>query len=129
MDPNDNWVERQAWRLGALAIIVYLGQFILMQNALKLYLVHCGFYDSDISDGLYESHTNYFVTGTDFDDARAKVKLKPEYLKKKMHVDGIQEIQVVEGQRILLKADEPFLNQDVIINVKHRDLAPKTITP
>ena len=30
---------------------------------MKLFLVHTGYYDNDISNGFYESHTNYFVVG------------------------------------------------------------------
>jgi hypothetical protein len=42
-----------------------------------LYLVHCGFYDSELSDGLYESHTNIFVAAESFEDARARAKSDP----------------------------------------------------
>ena len=36
---------------------------------MKLYLVHAGFYDDNVSSGFYESHTNYFVVA---DNVRAQ---------------------------------------------------------
>lgn len=92
---------------------------------MKLYLVHCGFYDSEICDGLYESHVNFFVSAESFEDARLKAKQIPEFQGKRMHVDGLQEIQAVNGFRIRLEPDAALENQTHILNFKHRDLAPK----
>lgn len=92
---------------------------------MKLYLVHCGFYDSQVCDGLYESHVNFFVSAESFEDARVKAKLIPEFQGKRMHIDGLQEIQVVNGFRVNLEHDASLDNQTQIINFKHRDLAPK----
>lgn len=44
---------------------------------MKLYMIHCGFYDPDLCDGLYEGHVNFFVAAESFEDARAKAKLIP----------------------------------------------------
>ncbi|MDR3608827.1 MAG: hypothetical protein P4M08_15790 [Oligoflexia bacterium] len=66
-----------------------------MENeGLHLYLVHCGFYDPELCDGIYEGHANLFVAAMSFDDARAKVRLDSNFQKKKMHVDGILEIEL-----------------------------------
>lgn len=92
---------------------------------MKLYLVHCGYYDSEVSDGLYESHVNYFVSAESFEDARMQAKLIPEFQQKRMHIDGLQEIQVVNGFRVKLEQDISLENKTQIINFKHRDLAPK----
>lgn len=94
---------------------------------MKLYLIHCGFYDSAVCEGLYESHVNFFVSAESFDDARAKAKLIPEFKDKKMHVDGLQEVSVVDGFRIQLERDEAMTDKTVIISHRHRDLAPKPI--
>lgn len=94
---------------------------------MKLFLVHCGFYDSEISDGLYESHTNFFVAAESFEDARTKAKLLKEFQAKRMHVDGLQEIQAVDGFKIQLEPDATLINKTMIINFKHRDLAPPKI--
>ena len=56
---------------------------------MKLFLVHAGFYDSNISGGFYESHTNYFVVARDIKEAKAKAKNISEFKDKKMHIDGI----------------------------------------
>ena len=50
---------------------------------MKLFLVHAGFYDDNVSGGFYESHTNYFVVATDVKQAKQKAKAIPEYKKKK----------------------------------------------
>ena len=69
---------------------------------MKLFQVHTGFYDPNISDGFYEGHTNFFVCARDEKEAREKVKEKEEYKKFKMHIDGVQEMDTVEGYKIKL---------------------------
>ena len=69
---------------------------------MKLFQVHTGFYDPNISDGFYEGHTNIFICAKDEKEARKKVKEKEEYKKFKMHIDGIQEMDTVEGYKIKL---------------------------
>ena len=69
---------------------------------MKLFQVHTGFYDPNISDGFYEGHTNIFVCAKDEKEAREKVKEKEEYKKFKMHIDGVQEMDTVEGYKIKL---------------------------
>lgn len=61
---------------------------------MKLYLVHCGFYDPV----------------------------------KKMHVDGLQEVQVVDGFRIEPREDAALERKNIVISSRHRDLAPKSTT-
>ncbi len=93
---------------------------------MKLFLVHCGYYDSEIGDGIYESHVNFFVAAENFEEARAKVKTKDPFKLKKMHVDGLQEIQSVDGFQIALMPDSSIEGRTVLISHKHRDLAPKS---
>ena len=69
---------------------------------MKLFQVHTGFYDPNISDGFYEGHTNIFVCAKDEKEAREKVKEKEEYKKFKMHIDGVQAMDTVEGYKIKL---------------------------
>lgn len=92
---------------------------------MKLYLVHCGFYDSEVCDGLYESHVNFFVSAETFEDARVRAKQIPEFAVKRMHIDGLQEIQAVNGFRVHLEHESSLDNKTLIVNFKHRDLAPK----
>ena len=72
---------------------------------MKLYLVHAGFYDENISGGFYESHTNYFIVASDVKEAKLKAKKIPEYKNKKMHIDGIKVIEKVENYSIKLIED------------------------
>ncbi|MDZ4660438.1 MAG: hypothetical protein SGJ18_02345 [Pseudomonadota bacterium] len=92
---------------------------------MKLYLVHCGYYDNEVGDGIYESHMNYFVCAESFGDARLKAKQIPEFHAKRMHVDGLQEIHAVDGFRLRLENDASLNKQTHITNFNHRDLAPK----
>lgn len=70
---------------------------------MKLYLVHAGFYDDNISSGFYESHTNYFVVADNVKSAKSKARLIKEYRDKKMHIDGIMEVNEVDGYNINLQ--------------------------
>lgn len=92
---------------------------------MNLYLIHCGFYDASVCDGLYESHVNFFVVAESFEGARINAKAIPEFQNKKMHIDGLQEIKMISGYKVLLEADVRKANQTDIVNFKHRDLAPK----
>ena len=73
---------------------------------MRLFLVHAGFYDENVSGGFYESHTNYFVVAEDVKDAKSKAKEIPEYKEKKMHIDGIKELDAVNGYKIVLEKNE-----------------------
>lgn len=92
---------------------------------MKLYQVHAGFYDTDLCDGIYESHVNFFVAATSFEEARARAKELPEFKAKRMHVDGLVEIAAVGGQRVTMTEDTSLEGKSILINQKHRDLAPK----
>lgn len=69
---------------------------------MNLYMVHVGYYDSSMGEGIYESHLNYFVAGIDAKEAKQKVKSMQEFKEKAMHIDGIKEIKGVEGYTIKL---------------------------
>jgi len=69
---------------------------------MKLFLIHVGFYDPEVMEGLYEQHSNYFVVAQNIKEAKQKARLNPTYKRKKMHIDGIQELNVVDGFRINL---------------------------
>lgn len=88
---------------------------------MKLYLIHCGFYDEEISQGIYEFHLNIPIVASDLEDAKKKVRSTPEFMAKKMHIDGIQKIESVEGYRICFVKEENN-NDASITNIRHRDL-------
>ena len=94
-------------------------------NMTKLYLVHCGFYEPSLADGIYESRTNFFIAASSFETARSKVKEVETFKTRKMHVDGIQEIQIVCGHRIRLERELNLQESETqILSSRHRDLAP-----
>ncbi len=95
-----------------------------MENdSLNLYLVHCGFYDPEVYDGIYEGHVNLFVAAKNFDDAKANAKLDSSFQKKKMHVDGVLQIELVQGCRVQLVPDSRQGGQTLLKSHRHRDLA------
>jgi hypothetical protein len=89
---------------------------------MKLYLVHCGFYDLDLCEGIYESHINLLVAAASFDEAKKRVRENPEFKKRKMHVDGLQEISLVNGYAVNLAMVPSETGKTVLISNRHRDL-------
>lgn len=67
---------------------------------MTLFLIHCGFYDETISNGIYEFHINIPVVASNEDEAKSRVRLDPQFIAKKMHIDGIQKIESVDGYTI-----------------------------
>jgi len=63
---------------------------------MKLYLIHVGFYDSELMDGLYEQHGNFFVVAKNVKEAKTRSKMKQVFQNKNMHIDGIQELNLVK---------------------------------
>lgn len=92
---------------------------------MKLYLVHCGFYDQEVCDAIYENHANFILTAMNTEEARTKAKAIPVFKTKRMHIDGLKEIQAVDGFNINLEFDANLHNQSKIISYLHRDLATK----
>jgi hypothetical protein len=87
---------------------------------MRLYLIHCGFYDEEISNGIYEFHINIPVTANDLEEAKRKVRMDATFQKKKMHIDGIQEIKAVDGFLIEFK---PCANSETDMTChQYRDL-------
>jgi len=72
----------------------------------SLFLVHCGYYDRDAFDGVFEAHADLFVVAEDFAGAKAQVKKHPEFGRRKMHVDGMLRVDAVDGHRLELVTDE-----------------------
>ena len=88
---------------------------------MNLYQIHCGFYDEEVSDGIYEFHVNIPIVAGNIEEAKKKVRTVPSFKKKKMHIDGIQEIKSIDGYSITLsKADAKQV--DSINNIPYRDL-------
>ena len=69
---------------------------------MKLFMVHVGFYDEEVGEGIYESHINFFVAASNAKSAKKKTFSMELFKNKKMHIDGIKEISAVEGYQIAL---------------------------
>jgi len=91
---------------------------------MKLYVVHCGFYDSEVGDGVYESHVNFFVVAQDFGDARARAKKNPQFQQKRMHIDGLQQLDAIDGFRVSLDLDKELDGRSQVQNHRYNDLPP-----
>ncbi|MBI2499906.1 MAG: DUF1543 domain-containing protein [Deltaproteobacteria bacterium] len=92
---------------------------------MKLFLVHCGFYDQKMSDekpNIFEGHHNFYVAAKDRHEAKEKAKQKSLYIAKGMHIDGIHEIDVVDGYQVILEKTSTAGN---VINVTGYDEAEK----
>ena len=68
-------------------------------------MVHVGYYDKSIGEGLYETHLNYFVAAEDAKDAKNKAHQLSEFQERSMHIDGMKEISSVDGYKVTLKKD------------------------
>jgi len=89
---------------------------------MKLYLIHCGFYDSEIGDGVYESHINLFRAARNIEEAKKGVRQNPTFQKKRMHIDGLQEIEVVDGYKVAMTEEPSLSGESKIISNLYRDL-------
>ena len=90
---------------------------------MKLFLIHAGFYDPDIMEGLYEQHTNFFLVAKNVKDAKVKVRKNIIYKKKEMHIDGIKELNTIDGYKIklikdILKDNSIIYNYDEVKKIK-----------
>ncbi len=68
---------------------------------MQLFIIHVGYYDYDV--GMYELHTQFLVPALSAAEAKAKTMTKDIFQAKKMHIDGIQEINQVDGYSITLQ--------------------------
>lgn len=71
---------------------------------MKLFIVHVGYYDYEI--GMYELHSQFLIAAENASQAKHATINKPVFKTKNMHIDGIQEINDVDGYSITLKPSE-----------------------
>ena len=81
---------------------------------MNLYMVHVGFYDPSIGEGLYEVHMNFFTAAEGPKKAKENVLSLKEFQDKKMHIDGIKEIDHVDGFRVTLSKEKDKKNQTIL---------------
>lgn len=78
--------------------------FLRRRLFMKLFIVHAGYYDDEI--GIYELHTNFLVAAIDVSEVKNLIKKKDIFRNKNMHIDAVQEIEVVDGYRVMLVVDQ-----------------------
>tara|TARA_B100001971_G_C18120764_1_gene499310 strand:- start:333 stop:590 length:258 start_codon:yes stop_codon:yes gene_type:complete len=66
-------------------------------------MVHVGYYDPSIGEGLYEVHMNFFTAAEDLKKAKENILSLKEFQDKKMHIDGIKELSYVDGYKVSLE--------------------------
>ena len=71
---------------------------------MKLFIVHAGYYDGEI--GIYELHTNFLVAAANVSNVKKIMEEKEIFRKKNMHIDAVQEIEVVDGYKVMLAEDQ-----------------------
>jgi len=71
---------------------------------MKLFIVHAGYYDGEI--GIYELHTNFLVAAANVSNVKKIIEEKEIFRKKNMHIDAVQEIEVVDGYKVTLVEDQ-----------------------
>ena len=59
---------------GILCFSPYIETMYIRSGNMKLYLIHTGFYDPKIMDGLYEQHTNFFLVGNNLKEVSKKIR-------------------------------------------------------
>mgnify|MGYP000849781906 CR=1 FL=1 len=69
---------------------------------MKLFMVHVGFYDDEVGEGIYESHVNFFIAAGNAKSAKKKIMSMDKFRDKKMHIDGIKEINHVDDYDVRL---------------------------
>jgi len=69
---------------------------------MKLFMVHVGLYDDEVGEGIYESHINIFVAAGNPKSAKKKIMNMDKFRDKKMHIDGIKEINNVDDYEVHL---------------------------
>ncbi len=62
---------------------------------------------------MYELHTQFLVPALSAAEAKAKTMTKDIFQAKKMHIDGIQEINQVEGYAITLQSTDKHTNNKI----------------
>ena len=82
-------------------------------NNMNLFLVHTGYYDKENSDGFYEQHSNILIVAKSIVEAKKNIKNNKEFIKKNMHIDGIKQINIIDGYDIKPVKSKSELELDI----------------
>jgi hypothetical protein len=89
---------------------------------MKLYIVHCGFYDPEFLNGVFEFHVDLPIVATSLDEAKVKVRATHTFQAKQMHIDGIHELKSVSGYEIIPVPLSSSLTDSDVTAHPYRDL-------
>ena len=81
---------------------------------MNLYVVHVGYYDPLIGEGLYENHMNFFTAAEDPKKAKQNILNLKEFQDKKMHIDGIKELSYIDGYKVYLEEAENSKQEKIL---------------
>ena len=81
---------------------------------MNLYIVHVGYYDPSIGEGLYEVHMNFFTAAQNPKKAKENILNLKEFQEKKMHIDGIKELSYVDGYRVSLREEKNLKKEEIL---------------
>jgi len=81
---------------------------------MNLYMVHVGYYDPSIGEGLYEVHMNFFTAAQNPKKAKENILNLKEFQEKKMHIDGIKELSYVDGYRVSLREEKNLKKEEIL---------------
>ena len=81
---------------------------------MNLYMVHVGYYDPSIGEGIYEHHVNFFIAAESPKKVNEKVLELKEFQDKRMHIDGIKELSYVDGYKVSLSEEKNPQKQEIL---------------
>lgn len=88
---------------------------------MKLFIIHVGYYDYEI--GIYELHSQFLIAAADAKVAKAIAMEKPVFKHKKMHIDGMQEINQIDGYMLnLVPASQPVFENKIYTHREIKEL-------
>jgi hypothetical protein len=77
-------------------------------------MVHVGYYDPSIGEGIYEHHVNFFIAAESPKKVKEKVLELKEFQDKRMHIDGIKELSYVDGYKVSLSEEKNPQKQEIL---------------
>ena len=85
---------------------------------MKLFIIHVGYYDHEV--GMYELHSQFLIVAPDAKIAKTIAMEKPAFKNKKMHIDGIQEINQIDDYTLTLVPSSQSFSENKIYT--HREI-------
>ena len=88
---------------------------------MKLFMVHVGFYDEEIGEGIYESHVNFFVAAGNAKSAKKKTFQMEKFKNKKCILMVLKRFLVLMDMRCLLSKIINTRNQELLLMMNQKN--------